>query len=537
MRVLTKILAVAAVALFAASFALAATLTGTVKGPDGAAFRGAFVEARNSTTKITYIVLSDKEGHYRADSLPAGDYRLQIRAPGYRVAPVSGLALTADQNATHDFDLQKGMVRWSDLSYYQGIKLFPDKPGKEAFVGTCFGCHGFESRMASTQRDEDGWRDRVNYMREIMHFALAPAFTDAKADQVVTYLTSIFGPDSILPKSPTEVPGYNDVQLHFPDSAMNIVYVQYDMPGPSRMPWDGNPAKDGSIWIPEFSPFNGIARLNPETGEIKEWKAPNQGAAAIHSAVEGPDGDVWFTEQASNKLGRWDHNTQQITEYQAPMVPGQEEAYKEHLRKAGSKHTLRVGADGIVWSSGTPFSSFDPKTQKFTMYPVAPNTYGIDMDKEGNVWFDGFTPDGKLFRVDGKTHKITGYQPPTAGLPRRIQAAADGTIWFCEFRAGKLAHFDPKTETFKEYPLPGGTEASPYALGLYDNAVWYSSEHLDEIGRLDPATGKVTEYPVPMSENAMREFLPDASGKLWWASPPNNKVGYFYLSNASGKGD
>jgi hypothetical protein len=32
---------------------------GTVTGPDGAAFRGAFVQARNATTKITVSVLSD----------------------------------------------------------------------------------------------------------------------------------------------------------------------------------------------------------------------------------------------------------------------------------------------------------------------------------------------------------------------------------------------------------------------------------------------------------------------------------------------
>ena len=30
----------------------------------------------------------------------------------------------------------------------------------------------------------------------------------------------------------------------------------------------------------------------------------------------------------------------------------------------------------------------------------------------------------------------------------------------------------------------------------------------------------------------MREFLPDAQGRMWWASPANNKVGYFYMAPA-----
>jgi virginiamycin B lyase len=149
------------------------------------------------------------------------------------------------------------------------------------------------------------------------------------------------------------------------------------------------------------------------------------------------------------------------------------------------------------------------------------------------VWFDGFTPAGKLFKVDAKTRKITGYQPPTAGLPRRIQAAPDGIIWFAEFGAGKIGRFDPKTETFREYPLPGA-EPTPYALGIArDGNVWFSSEQMDFIGCLDPKTGKVTQYPFPHSENAMREFLPDSQGRMWYGSAPNNKVGYFYL--ASGK--
>ena len=66
------------------SFASAATITGTVKGPDGAPFKGAFVQARNSKSKITVSVLSDREGRYHFEKLPAGDYSLRI--PGDRVS-------------------------------------------------------------------------------------------------------------------------------------------------------------------------------------------------------------------------------------------------------------------------------------------------------------------------------------------------------------------------------------------------------------------------------------------------------------------
>jgi streptogramin lyase len=35
-----------------------------------------------------------------------------------------------------------------------------------------------------------------------------------------------------------------------------------------------------------------------------------------HSAVPAAGGSVWLTEQGSNKLGRWDPITREITEYQ-----------------------------------------------------------------------------------------------------------------------------------------------------------------------------------------------------------------------------
>src|ERR1700722_12332311 len=102
--------------LLVSSLAGAATITGTVTGPDGAPFRAAFVQARNTQMKMTVSVLSDAQGHYRAENLPAGDYRLQVRAVGYNASPREGVKLAAEQSASYDFSLQKGIVRWSDIS-------------------------------------------------------------------------------------------------------------------------------------------------------------------------------------------------------------------------------------------------------------------------------------------------------------------------------------------------------------------------------------------------------------------------------------
>ena len=123
MRPLLKVLSTFACSVLACSTAFAANVTGTVKGPDGAAFRGAFVQAVNTKTKVTVSVLSDKNGSYAVPDLPAGNYELRIRATGFRADAKTGVSLAAQQNANLDFALQSGMVHWSDLSVYQGSKL------------------------------------------------------------------------------------------------------------------------------------------------------------------------------------------------------------------------------------------------------------------------------------------------------------------------------------------------------------------------------------------------------------------------------
>src|SRR5205807_6531847 len=102
--------------IFATHAAPAATISGTITGPDKAGFRGAFVQARNAKTKITVSVLSDPQGRYAIEDLAAGEYRIGIKAPGYKADSKFGVQLTADQTLASDFALQKSFVRWSDIS-------------------------------------------------------------------------------------------------------------------------------------------------------------------------------------------------------------------------------------------------------------------------------------------------------------------------------------------------------------------------------------------------------------------------------------
>ena len=77
-----NVLGVASAILLLVTCAQGATVSGTVKGPDGAPFMGAFVQAQNAQTRMTFMALSRRQGHYRVEKVPAGEYRIAIQGAG-----------------------------------------------------------------------------------------------------------------------------------------------------------------------------------------------------------------------------------------------------------------------------------------------------------------------------------------------------------------------------------------------------------------------------------------------------------------------
>src|SRR5882757_10960445 len=214
--------------------ALGATITGNVTGPDGKPFMGAFVVAENVQNKMTVNVLSDQQGRYHINNLPAATYTVKITAIGYQGDPRADVQLTADQKSSFDFTLQKKMVRWGDLSTYQGRQLLPktknhDLSYQDAFFTTCFqSCHSFQTRMTSTAWDEEGWRVHVKYMLDTIMAGEGGRLSDETLEDFVSYLTTAFGPNSPKPQSPEEMPQYKSLVRPFSPAAMNIAYVEYD---------------------------------------------------------------------------------------------------------------------------------------------------------------------------------------------------------------------------------------------------------------------------------------------------------------------
>jgi len=101
---------------FFSSFAYGATITGKREGTGWRAVQGSVRTGSEYEDQNHLNVLSQKDGRYRFADLPSGDYELRIRAIGYNADPRTGVKLSETQAASFDWALQKGTVRWRDLS-------------------------------------------------------------------------------------------------------------------------------------------------------------------------------------------------------------------------------------------------------------------------------------------------------------------------------------------------------------------------------------------------------------------------------------
>ena len=139
----------------------------------------------------------------------------------------------------------------------------------------------------------------------------------------------------------------------------------------------------------------------------------------------------------------------------------------------------------------------------------------------------GVTP-GARPALEGK---ISEWPVPTPKFARDPAPGPDGNIYIAVMFGNKIARFDTKTKTFKEWDVPEG--ARPHGL-LVDRQgqVWYTGNGNGTIGHLDPATGKVVEHKAPSGGDPHTLVIDDA-GVIWFTVQGGHRIGR--LDRATGK--
>ncbi|HSC70419.1 MAG TPA: cytochrome C [Candidatus Methylomirabilis sp.] len=150
-------------------------------------------------------------------------------------------------------------------------------------------------------------------------------------------------------------------------------------------------------------------------------------------------------------------------------------------------------------------------------------TLGIVMSMMGTAWAGGSNygiAPGARPKLEGR---ISEWAVPTPEFARDPAPGPDGNIYIAVMRGNKIARFDTRAKSFKEWDLPEG--ARPHGL-LVDlsGQVWYTGNGNGTIGQLNPATGKVIEHKAP-SGGDPHTLVTDNRGMIWFTVQNGNRIG------------
>ncbi len=120
--------------------------------------------------------------------------------------------------------------------------------------------------------------------------------------------------------------------------------------------------------------------------------------------------------------------------------------------------------------------------------------------------------------------KVAEWPVPTPRFARDPAVAPDGSIYIAVMNGNKVARFDPKTQTFKEWDLASGHR--PHGL-LVDKqgVVWTTGNGNGTIGRLDPSSGRFTEYQTPSRGGGPHTLVIGDDGVIWFTLQSGDKIG------------
>lgn len=202
-------------------------------------------------------------------------------------------------------------------------------------------------------------------------------------------------------------------------------------------------------------------------------------------------------------------------------------------------HDLDLDSRGTVWytdESRMYFGKMDPKTGKFTEWPVPPvpagdipGTRDIQVDKDDNIWFPRRVPGPgiAMTKFNPKTEEVTTIE----GVGGQFLAIGpDGKIW-----AG-FARIDPKTMkvedryTWQDSPnLPPGPHGLYVDLTIVDSKgnPWAPDFRGSGLIRIDAMTKALTYFAVPTPNSSPRRSRMDAQDRLWFAEYTGDKIGMF----------
>jgi streptogramin lyase/cytochrome c5 len=494
------------------------------------------VKLKNTDGRLTFLVASQAGGKFTAGDLPAGQYTIQGIGGGFTSAVTQPITVDANKTAkAPDLSLstKQGAVlpgawpgRLPEEEHDKVSLALPAGAGKALVEEKCTTCHN-DNRIVLKRSDAADWGFTIKRMRINLAAQGLPDLTDQDANAITKYLSDNFKPlagndeNSRMPR--TLAAGDNT----------KFRVVTYNLPRPYSEPHDIAVDPTGVAWAAERAGF--LIRFDPKLLEFTERPIPAGIAAPDRQRLGNPQidakGMLWAADGPNNRWLSYDTVNRQYKTY-----PWTE---KGHGNAGGNSMAIHPNGKIFATGLGREVRMLDPATLEWKFFQGSkgeggegPGAYGLAVAGDGSVWFAQNNAD-RMARVDIDTGKVEEFKIPYEGqsMPRRMQSDANGDLWVALWQAGKLMKVDHKTKKMTIYNPPTPNNGA-YTVAIDkknpNSYIWFSEHKVDRIARFDPKTGQFLEFPLPYAESDARrvEIDPTNPNRIFFSGNTADRIGF-----------
>lgn len=227
----------------------------------------------------------------------------------------------------------------------------------------------------------------------------------------------------------------------------------------------------GRWWVLLGAPMR-VARYDPSATNWESWPI-----GMYPHSIGLADGDrVWFNGHFTRRpelIGFLESDGKVVTD----TVPAHERAAEGF---GPIPYELRIGPDGRVWVSelaGNRVFAYDPGRDRYEVWNMHTPVAGprrLDVGPDGIVWIPEYAASA-LARLDPATGTIEEFPLPIANAAPYVARVdpRSGAIWIGTGAADAILRFDPATRRFDTFPLPTrGAMIRHMAIDPRNGDVW-----------------------------------------------------------------
>ncbi len=328
--------------------------------------------------------------------------------------------------------------------------------------------------------------------------------------------------------TPANPPAQPDALALRPRSTGHVPIREFALPNDGSVPFNIALGPDGNMWFTEIA-GNRVGRIT-FGGAITEFALPHAGSSPVDIAA-GPDGNMWFTEGAG-RIGR--------------ITPaGKITEFSNGLSAYSSPNGITAGTNSL-WFTEVGEAPYGIKIGKITTGGTIVKQYSIPTAYNSNPQNIALGWGGKLWIAEANAGnaigrstlegKMTIYTSGLSGgaYPQGITAGPDGNVWFTE--SGRPDQIGTITRTGTITEFSAGISKCGCNYNLYgiavgpDGNLWFTETATNKIARITTA-GKVTEFSKGLSaDSGPLGITAGLRGTLWFVEGAGNRIGRLKLN-------